>query len=44
MSSAFETLHDIVKQQTAEFKTHFMELTKTSLVKEYSQLNKKLHR
>lgn len=42
MSSAFETLHDIVKQQTAEFKTHFMELTKTSLIKEYNKLNEKI--
>lgn len=42
MSSAFETLHDIVKQQTAEFKINFMEFTKISLVKEYKLLPKKI--
>lgn len=42
MSSEFETLHDMVKQQTAEFKTHFMEMTKINLVKEYKLLPKKI--
>lgn len=42
MSSEFEMLHDMVKQQTAEFKINFMELTKISLVKEYKLLPKKI--
>lgn len=38
MSSNFDAIHDIVKQQTADFKKHFMELSKRNASKSYDNL------
>lgn len=38
MNSNFDAIHDIVKQQTADFKKHFMELSKSNASKSYDNL------